>query len=316
MKSISRQFVRQAGFTLVELMVAMAIGMIVILGLMVAFDANRENFRFNNQMLQLHDSGRFALDSIIQDLRMAGDAGCIRSSLDGEDNFNTIAGNIIIGAGVPFNATQLVQGVAWNNVNRRLEIYGIPVAGSGLVLSSNCINSWVDVAANPRPGTDYRVSTGMRTYTYTPPAGVATGTLTVSDPVIGDDQMLLENVEHFAVCFGVDDAGVNPPGSMQGTVSQWVPRAGAPALPTAAQLQQTIAVQVQMVVASEPQGAGTSGQILSTPQAINANFFNFCDGTSYPAAAISDQRLRKFFSSTAVLRNKVPNGYGTVNGWL
>jgi len=256
---------RQVGFTLVELMVAMVIGVIVLLGLIIAFGANRESFRFNNQMLQLQDSGRFAMDSIIRDLRMAGDAGCIRSALDQEEAFVELTNKMRpVPAGVGFTAGDLIQGVDWNAATTTLSIYGIPVEGNTAVLWSDCTNSEITTggAASPAILTNasYRVTTGYRTYTYNPPvAATATpGTVTVSDPVIGDDNLLLENVEHFAVCFGVDDSGTAG-GDMEGRVSRWI---FGTSTPTADQLQKTIAVQVQMLVASDPEGAGTSGGCL------------------------------------------------------
>ncbi|MCL2075695.1 MAG: PilW family protein [Betaproteobacteria bacterium] len=333
-RAMNRQFARQVGFTLVELVIAMLIGLFVLLGLVVAFDSNRDSFRFNTQLLQLQDGGRLAMDAIIHDLRMAGDIGCMRSAMDGEDLLNdTITKVTINTAGRPANfrndveGRHLVLGVEPDNAAANsfsLHIYGIPVAGANAVLWSDCERSEVTFggAATSVSPASYRIPTGYRTYVYRdgdpvnlglPGTELRPNQLRVADPVVGggDGVVLLDNVMHFAVCLGVDRNSTD--GSMQGRVQEWVPvtRGGSA---TDDQLSQTISVQVQMVVASEPQGAGTVGQVLSVDQTPET--YDFCDGSSFTASGDDGlRRLYKFFSSTAVLRNKVPNGYGE-GGWL
>jgi type IV pilus assembly protein PilW len=57
--------------TLIELMVALAIGMFLMIGAMTVFMQGRTTFRITESISRLQENGRFALDIIEQDVRMA-----------------------------------------------------------------------------------------------------------------------------------------------------------------------------------------------------------------------------------------------------
>jgi type IV pilus assembly protein PilW len=63
---------RQAGFTLIELMTAMVIGLTLILGTATIFDAFLRSSRFQQAVAAQTDSGRYALDRMAREIRMAG----------------------------------------------------------------------------------------------------------------------------------------------------------------------------------------------------------------------------------------------------
>lgn len=65
------------GFTLVELLVALALGLFVLIGLTSVFVAVKQSFRFQETSGRLQEDAGFALDTISRDLRMAGQAGCL-----------------------------------------------------------------------------------------------------------------------------------------------------------------------------------------------------------------------------------------------
>ncbi|MBF0446682.1 MAG: PilW family protein [Magnetococcales bacterium] len=62
----------QQGLSLVELMIAMTIGLMVLAGVMRIFQNQRANHQLQQGMEQVQESGRFLLDFIGSDLRMAG----------------------------------------------------------------------------------------------------------------------------------------------------------------------------------------------------------------------------------------------------
>jgi type IV pilus assembly protein PilW len=62
---------RQAGVTLIELMVALAIGMFLMAGAVTVFMQGRQTFRLTESIARLQENGRFALDAIEPDIRMA-----------------------------------------------------------------------------------------------------------------------------------------------------------------------------------------------------------------------------------------------------
>lgn len=65
-------FCRTAGFSLVELMLAMVIGFIIMGGVMQLYISTRDTQRSSEDQLQLLSDGRFAIETIAYDLRHAG----------------------------------------------------------------------------------------------------------------------------------------------------------------------------------------------------------------------------------------------------
>jgi type IV pilus assembly protein PilW len=68
----TRKIRHQSGFTLVELMVAMAIGVTLVLGTATIFDAFLRSSRFQQAVSAQTDSGRYALDRLTREIRMSG----------------------------------------------------------------------------------------------------------------------------------------------------------------------------------------------------------------------------------------------------
>jgi len=62
---------RQTGLTLIELMLAMMIGVFLLLGTLTVFTQSRANFRVADSISRLQENARFALDTIEPDLRLA-----------------------------------------------------------------------------------------------------------------------------------------------------------------------------------------------------------------------------------------------------
>lgn len=62
---------RVLGLTLIELMVALAIGSFLMIGAVTVFMQSRETFRINESVARLQENGRFVLDTLEPDIRMA-----------------------------------------------------------------------------------------------------------------------------------------------------------------------------------------------------------------------------------------------------
>jgi type IV pilus assembly protein PilW len=67
---------KQSGLTLIEIMIAMTLGLVLIGGVIQLFLTSKQTFRMNAAMAVVQESGRYALDAIARDLRMAGFQGC------------------------------------------------------------------------------------------------------------------------------------------------------------------------------------------------------------------------------------------------
>ncbi|MEO1925574.1 MAG: hypothetical protein ABGY08_06260, partial [Gammaproteobacteria bacterium] len=62
--------------SLIELLIAMTIGMLLMLGAITLFSNNKRIYREVNSMGRLQENARFAIELMIKDIRMAGYFGC------------------------------------------------------------------------------------------------------------------------------------------------------------------------------------------------------------------------------------------------
>jgi len=164
---------RQAGLTLVELMLALTLGLFLVAALAYLYTGQRQAWRTLDALARLQENGRFALESLGQNLRMSGYAGC-RSTAQGgiawrgklsnpaqDTNFRNLL--------TPFLNGRLVQGFEAWGVDRDLDGSvdaadhaanylpgtntllvaggGNPVAAVGDVMGS--VTDPIPVAANP-----------------------------------------------------------------------------------------------------------------------------------------------------------------------
>jgi len=110
-----------AGFSLVELMVALVIGAILIAGAVTVYSRSRTTYRVNEMAARLQETARYAMDFIESDLRMANFWG-LNSQPDlilnravpvgqvpGE--FSTFAWASLCGTAWPLNLDNFVEGL-------------------------------------------------------------------------------------------------------------------------------------------------------------------------------------------------------------
>lgn len=93
--------IRESGFSLVELMVALVLGLILTAGVISVYTTSKKTYSLNNALGAVQESGRFAMSFIEPSVRMAGFTGCAHT---------TQATNRLNGSAVSFNFAQPVQG--------------------------------------------------------------------------------------------------------------------------------------------------------------------------------------------------------------
>lgn len=64
-------------FSLVELLVAMTLGLVLLAGMISVFAGNKRSSELNSAMADIQENARFALDTLAKDIRMAGFQGCV-----------------------------------------------------------------------------------------------------------------------------------------------------------------------------------------------------------------------------------------------
>ena len=79
---------RQSGMTLVELLVALAIGSFLMVGAVQVYNQSRQAFVINESIARVQETAQFAMDTIESDLRMASNYGLQSRGLaiDGRSN--------------------------------------------------------------------------------------------------------------------------------------------------------------------------------------------------------------------------------------
>lgn len=81
---------RQAGLSLVEIMVALVISTFLMGGVISVFIGNKATYRFADASGRIQENGRFAIDILNQDTRLSGFWGCIsfQPDKDGDGDFS------------------------------------------------------------------------------------------------------------------------------------------------------------------------------------------------------------------------------------
>lgn len=67
---------RQQGMTLIEIMIALLIGVFLLGGVLQIFINSKQTYRMQEGLSRLQENGRFAMEFLSKDIRMAGFIGC------------------------------------------------------------------------------------------------------------------------------------------------------------------------------------------------------------------------------------------------
>ncbi|MBX3692090.1 PilW family protein [Dokdonella sp.] len=92
---------RTVGFTLIELMVAVTLGLLLTLGILQLFDGTSRTNKLQNGLARLQENGRYAVTRIEADLRMLGGQRC--SNFAGNAITDGAGGNSIWSARAPIS---------------------------------------------------------------------------------------------------------------------------------------------------------------------------------------------------------------------
>jgi type IV pilus assembly protein PilW len=82
----------QSGISVVEIMVGVAISLILLAGVMQIFLTNKQTYRVQEAFSRLQENGRYAIQFLAQDIRMAGFFGCA-SGVDNPKNIVNLDGD-------------------------------------------------------------------------------------------------------------------------------------------------------------------------------------------------------------------------------
>lgn len=338
---------KEKGFSLVELMIALVIGMILIAGVLQTFLGSTVTYSMQSGLSKIQENGRFAMSFLSRDLRQAGYAGCssnttfantirtgasdavvsfldITNPIGGQDNVDG-SGDAYLGSDVvevrfadsngacdieSHNPTAASFQCEANNDFERGEVlivtdcshtavFQFTKTGTdnsvvvhnagGAVEPGNCTKGLGTPVVCTANGTSYPFNNGtvmrMNAYQY------FVGDNTLGEPALHRQRIdvdgageygvvveeLVEGIEDMQVLYGEDTNG-------DGTANYYVP------FDEIADADDVISIRVSLLVRS------IENNIVQGTQTLIYN------GSNTP---FSDGRLRKVFTSTIALRNRL-----------
>lgn len=107
---------KQAGISLVEVLVALVISLFLLGGIIQVYTGNKQTFAFTSALAEIQENGRFALDTMSQDLRLTSTWGCVAFDPDNTENINnTINGGTYGGYDSDFHDFTGEEGIDGTN---------------------------------------------------------------------------------------------------------------------------------------------------------------------------------------------------------
>jgi type IV pilus assembly protein PilW len=331
-----RSFIQQAGLSLVELMISVAIGLVLMVVIINIFLGSKNVYRSTDNQSRLQENGRYILEEMGRDIRMAGYRGCSKNSkltniaqpttrtwinfneavrgyesIPGNPDIGLTAAEVLAGTDIIRVQSTPTSDVKLNGqlaaVNANIQITGNPdgFQADDILIISDCSNTDVFRANS--------VSTASGTTTITHSAAANTSVnlskayeanseimrLSTNIYYIGTGsggcpanvlcrkvlnqtnlvvQELIDNVENVQLKYGEDTDGDMAANRFvdASSVTSW---------------ENIVSVQIDLLLRSNDANVATSPQ----PYIFN-------NGTSITP---TDRRLRRIFSSTVALRNRI-----------
>jgi type IV pilus assembly protein PilW len=283
-----------AGFTLVEMMVALAIGLAVVGALLAAYIASFQSGRHNDAMVQITEDATLALNVMRQQVAQAGfslphgagEGGLVLHTFPAiagceAANFDDLQAGILAPANCrltnPDQSTPDALEVAYEgSVLPGPASNGI-LGGSGAQQPLDCLGNSFAKTHDEATGDDYWLN-DSKFY-------VADGTLYCHGPGNAAGAAVVQNVETLQVTYGM--AAV--PGAGQAVYYDVAPRPGSPLWAN------VVAVNLCVQIRS-------ATKVLE--KAATATLGSWIDCGNAPRTA-SDGYMRRTFSTTIVLQNKL-----------
>jgi type IV pilus assembly protein PilW len=334
----------------VEIMVALAISLFLLSGVLYAYLSNRTTYVFNEEMSRLQENGRMVMNMLENEIRRASHVGCVRLDKVRGNGLDTLKTNLERGLDANKLADLSATGITVAAVNNfELRIFGssgydmeltddVPDGGNTINMVANVVGAQTGdgdyfLIGNCSEADLFKASTVTGQFADTTsitlgsaPAGlpeykkeessvfwmgpsvdgapwfikdngrkdIAGRSILalvrgVEGAAFGSTPIeIVEGVEAFRVCVGSDP-------SRTGAISGKYVRADS--IPSGSDdWKDVTAVQVDLVLVSQ------MPNVLDEAKSLT---FDLCGGAD-PYVSPEDHRLRKLFSTTVMLRNKIP----------
>jgi type IV pilus assembly protein PilW len=230
----------QQGFSLIEILIAMLIGLFLIGGVLQIFTGSKQSNKMQENLSRMQENGRFAMSFIARDIRMVGYWGCLNPSVPDVDI-----------AGTENNA---VAGDNIDNGTDTLTLRG--VFNNALVIGGVC---GTPVNTDPTSTAAYRINNGV---------------------LERNAVALIEGIQDMEILYGEDT-------DSDATANRYVPANNVGAMAN------VVSIRISLLVVS------IDNNLTAQPVGYNYN--------GAPVAPVAgDRRIRRAFTSTIAVRNRLP----------
>lgn len=194
---------QSAGFGLIELMVALTLGLVILLGVTQIFVAAKNTYVTQNASAAMQEDARYALSKMVQEIRMTGMFGCISTVTP-----DATALDFTLAAATPITYVATTVGTVTTGV---LTLITSDVGANGgtpnWTILTDCVTSPATVTAGAKTATGM-ISLPIRKVIYTYDS-TNQRLLTTTN---GTQSVLISNVTAMSVLFGMAaDASVTTP---------------------------------------------------------------------------------------------------------
>jgi type IV pilus assembly protein PilW len=321
---------RQSGVTLVELMIAMVIGLLLVGGVLQVFSSARQTYRVHDATSRMQEGGRMALEVLARDIRMADYWGCASNSIQMVNNLDTtgtgyvdfVTGGVVgtDGGGMAPDSITLRGGFdAGINIeppygpqasaNIKVNV-GNGLAEDDMVMVSDCTNGDIFQISNANPdGTGTLVhNTGTGNpgnYNVTNPGCPGGGNAHCLSKVYGADAKILVTRE---INYNIGTGSEGEPAlfrngaefvdgieNLQILYGEDIDGSGTPNyfVPASQVANMDAVISIRLAIVARSYDDFLTGGIAQNYNVLGTN------------VAAADQRLRQVYTSTIAVRNRL-----------
>jgi len=354
---------RESGFTIIEILVAVTLSLILLAGVSQIYLGSRTTYKLQTASGNVQENGRFSMEFMAKDIRMAGYMGCAKANVKLTNNIDPTGKNTtndVSNTLATFDGSQAVQGYTYDGVTVPVELQAMGFTAADLIAGTDIIQM---NSAQSCAGGDIvchnNTDTGV-TKTCKDGSGMGSAEYKIADN--SSCQIKQNDVVLISDCVTADIHGVtnNPSGDIHDTIAHgsnlnYTPKlfssygegssvykmhtdiyyldigaSGEPALFRAHLDQGTLNKQelvdgvYNMVLTygvdttgdSVPNRYVAAADVADWTQIVNVSVAlstrsrddNVTESSStytYNGAAVTDKRLRRDFSTTVTIRNRV-----------
>jgi type IV pilus assembly protein PilW len=246
------------GLSLIEIMIALLIGALLLGGILQIFIGSKQTYRMQEALSRLQENGRFALDYLANDIRMAGYWGCLSTSTVNTDiggtNDNDNHGDTID------------DGTDTITLKGAFALTPIRTCGASVDTANSCgmgVNCYTDTSSTIY----YKINNDV-----------------LQQDTHGMHNGLVEGIENMQILYGVDNNSDRTPNYYvpADQVNNW---------------SNVVSIRISLLAVTLDDNL--------TPQPMPYTF-NGITTTTTSTPPVTDHKIRRVFTSTIALRNRLP----------